>query len=67
MGTRVPVQPYNLRSANSSYIGSTLHDLNNTVVDARPTGGDIGDAVTQDSLDNDAESSAVVSSLYLLP
>ncbi|KAF5750039.1 hypothetical protein HS088_TW03G00369 [Tripterygium wilfordii] len=36
MGTRVPVQHYNLRSANT-YIGSSLHDLN--TVDSRP--GDI--------------------------
>eukprot|EP00257_Ricinus_communis_P004998 XP_002518802.2 putative pentatricopeptide repeat-containing protein At2g02150 [Ricinus communis] len=30
MGSRVPVQDYNLRSANS-FIGTSLHDLNNTV------------------------------------
>lgn len=62
MGARVPVQQYNLRSANP-YIegGSSLHDLN--TVDGRPPGGDIDgidrDAVTDDSLDNDGESSAV--------
>ncbi|KAA8532346.1 hypothetical protein F0562_032399 [Nyssa sinensis] len=61
MGTRVPVQHYNLRSANS-YIGSSLHDLN--TVDGRPGDlegmGDVDrDAVTEDSLDNDEESTAV--------
>nr|DAD36052.1 TPA_asm: hypothetical protein HUJ06_006692 [Nelumbo nucifera] len=61
MGTRVPVQHYNLRSANS-YIGSSMHDLN--TVDAR-TGEIEGisdverDAVTEDSLGNDDESSSV--------
>lgn len=54
MGARVPVQHYNLRSANP-YIDqgtSSLHDLNNTI-DGR---GDMDrDAVT------DGESSAVVS------
>ncbi|CAL5430270.1 unnamed protein product [Camellia sinensis] len=61
MGTRVPVQHYNLRSANS-YIESSLHDLN--TVDGRP--GEIEglgevdrDAITEDSLENDDESSAV--------
>ncbi|XP_057464249.1 uncharacterized protein At2g02148 isoform X2 [Actinidia eriantha] len=57
MGTRVPVQPYNLRSANS-YIGGSLHDLN--TVDGRP--GEIDghvDRDTEDGLDNDEESSAV--------
>ncbi|XP_057962829.1 uncharacterized protein At2g02148 isoform X6 [Malania oleifera] len=61
MGTRVPVQHYNLRSANS-FIGSSLHDLN--TVDARP--GEIEgisdvdrDGVTEDSLDNDEESNSV--------
>ncbi|KAK9274469.1 hypothetical protein L1049_021717 [Liquidambar formosana] len=61
MGTRVPVQHYNLRSANS-FIGTSLHDLN--TVDARP--GDIDgmgdvdrDVVTEDSLDNDDEANAV--------
>ncbi|CAK9141773.1 unnamed protein product, partial [Ilex paraguariensis] len=64
MGTRLPVhQHYNLRSANS-FIGSSLHDLN--TVDGRSSdleglGGDVDrDAVTEDSLDNDEESSAVV-------
>lgn len=61
MGSRVPVQHYNLRSANS-FIGSSLHDLN--TVDARP--GEIDgisdvdrDGVTEDSLDNDDESNSV--------
>ncbi|KAK3018218.1 hypothetical protein RJ639_002752 [Escallonia herrerae] len=57
MDTRVPVQHYNLRSANP-YLGSSLHDLN-TVDDDRP--GDIDgigshDVVTDDSLDNGDES-----------
>ncbi|KAJ7942712.1 Zinc finger C2HC domain-containing protein [Quillaja saponaria] len=61
MGTRVPVQHYNLNSA-SSFFESPLHDLN--TVDDRP--GDINDighvgrdAVTEDSLDHDNDSSAV--------
>lgn len=61
MGTRVPVQQYNLRSANS-FIGSSLHDLN--TVDGRP--GEMDgisdvdrDAGAEDSLDNDADSNAV--------
>ncbi|KAF8407479.1 hypothetical protein HHK36_006613 [Tetracentron sinense] len=61
MSTRVPVQHYNLRSANS-FIGSSLHDLN--TVDARS--GEIGgisdverDAVTEDSLENDDGSNSV--------
>jgi hypothetical protein len=63
MGTRVPVQHYNLRSTNS-FIGSPLHDLN--TVDARPANieaiSDVDrDAVTDDSLDNDDDSNAVVS------
>ncbi|KAL5827567.1 hypothetical protein ACOSQ3_019406 [Xanthoceras sorbifolium] len=61
MGSRVPVQHYNLRSANS-FIGSSLHDLN--TVDSRPADidgiGDVDrDAVHQDALDNDADSTAV--------
>ncbi|KAK2981888.1 hypothetical protein RJ640_010405 [Escallonia rubra] len=57
MDSRVPVQHYNLRSANP-YLGSSLHDLN-TVDDDRP--GDIDgigshDVVTDDSLDNGDES-----------
>ncbi|XP_042980482.1 uncharacterized protein At2g02148 isoform X1 [Carya illinoinensis] len=61
MGTRVPVQHYNLRSANS-FIGSPLHDLN--TVDARPADieaiSDVDrEAVTEDSLDNDVDSNSV--------
>ncbi|XP_059649832.1 uncharacterized protein At2g02148 isoform X2 [Cornus florida] len=61
MGARVPVQHYNLRSANS-YIGGSLHDLN--TVDGRPGDmegiGDVDrDAVTEDSLENGEESTAV--------
>lgn len=62
MGTRVPVQQYNLRSANSYISTTSLHDLN--AVDARS--GEIIEsivdrdaAVTEDSLDNDDDSSAV--------
>ena len=63
MGTRVPVQHYGMRSANS-FIGSPLHDLN--TVDARPADiesiSDVDrDAVTEDSLDNEDDSNAVVS------
>ncbi|KAL5983162.1 hypothetical protein ACLOJK_017244 [Asimina triloba] len=61
MGSRVPVQHYNLRSANS-FIGSSLHDLN--TVDTRP--GEIEgisdvdrDGVTEGSLENDEESNSV--------
>ncbi|XP_052205999.1 uncharacterized protein At2g02148 [Diospyros lotus] len=61
MGALVPVQHYNLRSANS-FIGSSLHDLN--TVDGRPA--DIEalasvdrDAVTDDSLDHDDDSATV--------
>ncbi|GFS43089.1 hypothetical protein Acr_00g0083530 [Actinidia rufa] len=62
MGTRVPVQHYNLRSANS-YIGGSLHDLN--TVDGRPeeVDGHV-DRDTEDGLDNDGESSAVVSAMF---
>ncbi|XXG72007.1 hypothetical protein AAC387_Pa07g1198 [Persea americana] len=61
MGSRVPVQHYNLRSANS-FIESSLHDLN--TVDARTGEIDgISDvdrgAVTEDSLDHDDESNSV--------
>lgn len=69
MGSRVPVQHYNLRSAPppNSFIGSSLHDLNS--VDTRPPAdidsiGDVErDAVVhhQDTLDNDDDSTAVVS------
>ncbi|XP_073130923.1 uncharacterized protein At2g02148 isoform X3 [Henckelia pumila] len=45
MGSRVPVEHYDLRSAANSFIGTTLHDLNS------------GDGVTDD---NDDRSSAVV-------
>lgn len=67
MGSRVPVQHYNLRSAPppNSFIGSSLHDLNS--VDTRPPAdidsiGDVErDAVVhhQDTLDNDDDSTAV--------
>lgn len=55
MGSRVPAQPYNLRSA-SSFIGATsLHDLNNTVDLHREPPDDSlagSSAVTQDSYRN---------------
>ncbi|XP_031100898.1 uncharacterized protein At2g02148 isoform X3 [Ipomoea triloba] len=61
MGTRVPVQHYDLRSAAASYIGSSLHDLN--AAEGLGGGGDNvdrgGGDVTEDSLDNDEESTAV--------
>ncbi|KAK9076160.1 hypothetical protein SSX86_004493 [Deinandra increscens subsp. villosa] len=61
MGTRVPVQQYNLRSAESYIDGTSLHDLN--TVDGRA--GEIiepmvdRDAVTDGSLDNEDDSGAV--------
>ncbi|KAG8645487.1 uncharacterized protein At2g02148 isoform X1 [Manihot esculenta] len=65
MGSRVPVQHYNLRSANS-FIGSSLHDLN--TVDSRPNNLDaIGDAVDRhadDSLDADDDSNAAVDCMH---
>nr|GMD15448.1 putative pentatricopeptide repeat-containing protein [Ipomoea batatas]GME21770.1 putative pentatricopeptide repeat-containing protein [Ipomoea batatas] len=63
MGTRVPVQHYDLRSAAASYIGSSLHDLN-AAEGLGGAGDDVdrgGGDVTEDSLDNDEESTAVVS------
>ncbi|KAK3021213.1 hypothetical protein RJ639_046632 [Escallonia herrerae] len=65
MDTRVPVQHYNLRSANP-YLGSSLHDLN-TIDDDRP--GDIDgigshDVVTDDSLDNGDESDDNIMAMY---
>ncbi|KAI3976442.1 hypothetical protein MKX01_008300 [Papaver californicum] len=59
MGSRVPVQHYNLRSANP--YSTSLHDLN-TVDGHRP--GEIdgiggADAVTEDSLDNEDGSNSV--------
>ncbi|KAI3946529.1 hypothetical protein MKX01_017745 [Papaver californicum] len=56
MGSRVPVQHYNIRSANP--YSTSLHDLN-TVDGHRP--GEIGgaDAVTEDSLDNEDGSNSV--------
>lgn len=61
MGTRVPVQQYSLRSADSYIDETSLHDLN--TVDGR--GGEIieqlvdRDAVTDESLDNEDDSGAV--------
>ncbi|CAA3023529.1 Hypothetical predicted protein [Olea europaea subsp. europaea] len=55
MGSRVPVEHYDLRTAANSYIGSSLNDLN--------VGDDVdreSDEVAVESLSNDA-SSAVVS------
>ncbi|KAI4313376.1 hypothetical protein L6164_026363 [Bauhinia variegata] len=61
MGTRVPVQHYNLNSP-SSFIESPLHVLNS--VEGRTSDiDDIGEvdreAVTEDSLDNETDASAV--------
>ncbi|XP_024994424.1 uncharacterized protein At2g02148-like isoform X1 [Cynara cardunculus var. scolymus] len=61
MGARVPVQQYNLRSADPYIDGTSLHDLN--TVDGRA--GEIiepmvdRDAVTDESLDNEDDSGAV--------
>lgn len=67
MGTRVPVQHYNLRSANSYITGSSLHDLN--TVDGRSGEmegiSDVDrDGVSGDSLDNDEEESSAVDCLH---
>lgn len=67
MGTRVPVQHYAMRAANS-FISGSLHDLN--TVDGRQSEIDgISDvdreAVTEDSLDNEDESNSVVRCLDL--
>ncbi|KDP23022.1 hypothetical protein JCGZ_01685 [Jatropha curcas] len=65
MGSRVPVQHYNLRSANS-FIGSSLHDLN--TVDSRPANIDpIGETVDRhadDGLDADDDSNAAVDCIH---
>ena len=63
MATRVPVQHYNLNSP-SSFIESPLNVLN--AVEGRTSEiDDIGEvdreAVTEDSLDNENDASAVVS------
>lgn len=55
MGSRVPVEHYDLRAASSFVGASSLHDLN-TVDDI---GGVGRDAATEDSLDNDDDSAAV--------
>ncbi|KAJ9549682.1 hypothetical protein OSB04_022225 [Centaurea solstitialis] len=63
MGARVPVQQYNLRSADPYIDGSCLHDLNNTV-DGRVVVGRWEiiepmvdrDAVTDESLENEDDS-----------
>lgn len=63
MGSRVPVQHYNMRSPPNSFIGSPMHDLN-TVDDSRSAKlesiGDVHRDAVDDSLDNDDDSSAVV-------
>ncbi|KAK4400155.1 hypothetical protein Sango_1121600 [Sesamum angolense] len=60
MGSRVPVEHYNLTSAAAnSYIGTSLHDLN--------SGDDVTDPAADDVTDdNDDRSSAVVSPLPLM-
>ncbi|KAK4373419.1 hypothetical protein RND71_008803 [Anisodus tanguticus] len=55
MGARVPVQHYDMRSAADSYIETSLHDLNAGGDDVDRGGGD----VTEDSMDNGNESTAV--------
>ena len=63
MGSRVPVQHYNLRSADAYIDGESMHDLNS--VDQHS--GEIieplvdRDSVNNESLDNEDESGAVVS------
>lgn len=67
MGTRVPVQHYDLRSAAASYIETSLQDLN-AAEGHGGAGDDVdrgGGDVTEDSLDNDEESTVVVSITYL--
>lgn len=54
MGSRVPVDHYDLSSAAAnSFIGTTLHDLN--------SGDEVADAADSVAEDNDDRSSAVVS------
>ncbi|XP_065872963.1 uncharacterized protein At2g02148 [Euphorbia lathyris] len=67
MGSRVPVQHYNLRSANSFIGSSSLHDLNS--VDSRPAnidtiGGDTVDRHADGSLDAEDDSSAAVDCMH---
>lgn len=67
MTTRVPVQPYDLPTPNS-FIGSTLHDLNTSngsPSDIEAISDVDRDAVTDDRLDDDQDSSAVVSVTYI--
>ena len=69
MGTRVPVQHFGMRSANSYIAASPLHDLN--TVDSRPADmesiSDVDrEAVTEDSLEHNDDSNAVVSVFSLL-
>ncbi|XP_015167624.1 uncharacterized protein At2g02148 isoform X2 [Solanum tuberosum] len=63
MGTRVPVQHYDMRSAADSYIETSLHDLNAEGIGGGGAGGDDvdrgGGDVTEDSMDNGEESTAV--------
>lgn len=58
MGARVPLQQYNLRSADPYIDGTSLHDLN--TVDGRAGEPMVDrDAVTDESLDNEDDSGAV--------
>ncbi|KAH0756971.1 hypothetical protein KY290_020464 [Solanum tuberosum] len=63
MGTRVPVQHYDMRSAADSYIETSLHDLNAEGIGGGGAGRDDvdrgGGDVTEDSMDNGEESTAV--------
>ncbi|KAF8040012.1 hypothetical protein BT93_B2282 [Corymbia citriodora subsp. variegata] len=56
MGSRVPVEHYDLRAASSFVGASSLHDLN-TVDDIGRVSQD-ADVVTEDSLDNGVDSAA---------
>ncbi|XP_016572471.1 uncharacterized protein At2g02148 isoform X1 [Capsicum annuum] len=64
MGTRVPVQHYDMRSAADSYIETSLHDLNAEGIGGGGGGDDVdrgGGDVTDDSMGSGDESTAVVS------
>ncbi|PHU17342.1 hypothetical protein BC332_13037 [Capsicum chinense] len=62
MGTRVPVQHYDMRSAADSYIETSLHDLNAEGIGGGGGGDDVdrgGGDVTDDSMGSGDESTAV--------
>lgn len=67
MTTRVPVQHYDLPTPNS-FIGTALHDLNTShgsPSDVEAISDVDRDAVTDDRLDDDQDSTAVVSLTYI--